>query len=227
MNSAALVISDDLILRSQTRTLLSELHVACTCSGILGFKRILESAKFDAIVLGVGNSSDTKSAIEQVRTGKLNRYSIVLALVDDGPDGSAGWSAGANFTIRRSSCFAEDLKKAFESAHGLILREKRRYHRHPIDIDIILMCNGRTMTARMVDISERGACLECPLPISSQQVQLEFCLPGLKQAVKIDGVPAWCRAGRVGIQFTAIAENSRVALSEWLTIRMSSESPQK
>jgi hypothetical protein len=81
MNSATLVISDDLILHSKARTLLSELHVACTCSGMVGFKRILESAKFDAIVLGVGNSCDTKSAIERVRTRKLNRYSIVLALV--------------------------------------------------------------------------------------------------------------------------------------------------
>src|SRR3954452_10113527 len=82
MNSAALVVSDDLILRGEARTLLRELRIACTSSGIVGFKRILESEKFDAIVLDVGNSADTKGVIEQVRTGKLNRYSIVLALVD-------------------------------------------------------------------------------------------------------------------------------------------------
>jgi hypothetical protein len=226
MNSSALVISDDLILRGQARTLLTELHVACTCSGMVAFKRILESTKFDAIILGVGNSGDTRRAIEQVRTGKLNRYSIVLASVDDGPGASAAWSAGANFAIRRSNSFREDLKKAFESTHGLILREKRRYQRHPIDLDIVVMCNGRMTRMRMVDISERGACLECPLPISTQ-VQLEFSLPGVKQPLKLDGIPAWSRAGRVGIQFTAVDEISRVALSEWLTIRMSSESAEK
>jgi PilZ domain len=128
-------------------------------------------------VLDVGNSADTKGVIGQVRTGKRNRYSIVLALVDDGPGASAAWSAGANFTIRRSSCFREDLKKAFDSALGLILREKRRYHRHPIDLDSVVMCNGRMTVMRMVDISERGACLVCSLPLSTQQVHLEFSLP--------------------------------------------------
>jgi CheY-like chemotaxis protein len=116
MNSAALVVSDDLILRCEARTLLRELRIACTSSGIVGFKRILESEKFDAIVLDVGNSADTNGVIEQVRTEKLNRYSIVLALVDDGPGASAAWTAGANFTIRRSSCFREDLKRVFESS---------------------------------------------------------------------------------------------------------------
>lgn len=220
MNSTALVISDDLILRSQARALLGQAQVACTCSGVVPFKRTVESAKFDAIVLDVGSRADTVSALEYVRTGKLNRYSIVLAVVEDGASASAAWSAGANFTIRRSADLREDLKKAFTSAHGLILRENRRYQRHTVDLPVEVIANGRSLWARMLDISERGACLECTFPIATQPIQLRFSLPGLSQHLMLDGFAAWVRDGKAGIQFTSLAESSHAALCKWLATRM-------
>jgi hypothetical protein len=41
MNSAALLVSDDLILRSEAKSVLSELRINCTCSGIMPFKKTL------------------------------------------------------------------------------------------------------------------------------------------------------------------------------------------
>jgi hypothetical protein len=107
-------------------------------------------------VLDLRDVADIQDVLQSVRTGKLNRYSIVLAIMSDYQSASAAGIAGANFIIRRVTDFREDLKKAFESAHGLILREKRHYQRHAISVTAEFVCNGRTMFARMVDISERA-----------------------------------------------------------------------
>ena len=54
MNSTALVVSDDLMLRSQTRDLLSGMGISCECSSVIGLKRVIGSMKVDAMVLDVG-----------------------------------------------------------------------------------------------------------------------------------------------------------------------------
>lgn len=216
MNSTALVVSDDLILRGEARSVLDEAHITCTSSGTLGFKKAISSGKFDAILLDIPSDQKTAQAIETVRTGKINRYSIILAVTSASGRESDALRAGANFTIQRSTCCRDSLKKAIQSAHALILRERRRYQRHPISISVELLCNGRSVMARMLDISEQGACLECALTISAPSLQLSFFLPGVIQQLKIAGVLAWTRGHKAGIQFTSFADLSQLHLSEWL-----------
>ena len=220
-HSTVLVVSDDLLLRSEARSVLGGMQIECTSSGIVGFKRMIETTKVDAIVLDIAGTRDTALALESIRTGKLNRYSIVLALVDDPQGASVARSSGANFAIQRSSSFPDELKKAIESAYGLMLREKRRYHRHPVDVGVDVICNGRVTTSRMVDISERGACLECPILVSKQPLQLNFSLPGLQQPFRVEGIAAWTGNGKVGIQFMSFVEGSQAVLTEWLGSHMS------
>lgn len=220
MHSTVLIVSDDLLRRGEARSLLAGMDIECTSSGVVGFKRMIETAKVDAIVLDIVGTNDTAVALESIRTGKLNRYAITVVLVDDAQSESAARSSGANFTIRRSSSFRDELKKAIESAHALMLREKRRYHRHLIDESVEVICNGRVTVSRMVDISERGACLECSLP-AKQPLQLSFSLPGSKQHFRIEGIVAWTRDGKIGVQFMSFVEGSQAVLTEWLGGRIS------
>jgi PilZ domain len=216
MNSTALIASDDLILRSAARGVLSELQIACTCSGTMGFERTITSAKFEAILLDMPDLNAAVSAIRSVRGGRLNRYSIILSFVAEGQSASAVWAAGANFTIRHSADFRSDLEKAFQSAHGLMLREKRRYYRQPILVAAEVVCNGHHFAGKMLDISERGACIECAVPIPKLPLRVQFLLPGLTQPFSIEAVPAWTRGTKSGIQFTSVDEASQAALSQWL-----------
>jgi PilZ domain len=223
MNSTALVASDDLILRSQARAVLNEMRIACICSGTIGFERTAASGKFEAILLDMSDMDAAVAAIKSVRSGKLNRYSIILSCISDGQSTAAAWAAGANFTVRRTTDFRNELKKAFQSAHGLILREKRRYYRHPVSIDAELLCCGRHLAGRMLDISERGACIECTVPIPKQPFEVCFLLPGLAQALRIDAMPAWTHGTKSGIQFTSLDEASQAALSQWLIRQLDPE----
>jgi len=220
MSSTALVVSDDLILRSEARAVFEEVHIACTCSGTLGFKKAISLGKFDAVLLDIPSAKETVQAIESVRTGKVNRYSIILAITSGNTSATDALRAGANFTIQGSTSCRDELKKAVQSAHALILRERRRYQRHPLNISVELFCNGRREIGRMLDISEQGACLECPLPPAAQLLQLSFFLPQVAQQLKIAGVVAWRREHKVGIQFTSFADLSQIHLSEWLISRL-------
>ena len=216
MNSTALIVSDDLILRSEMRNVLNAVQIPCTCSGTIGFERTAASSKFEAILIDIPDPDATVAAISDIRRGKLNRYAIILAFVLDGQAASAAWTAGANFTVRRSGDIRSDLTKALQSAHGLILREKRRYYRQPVNIDAELVCGDHHSRVKMLDISERGACIELAGPLPRQRLQLRFLLPGLPQALAIEAVPAWIRGTKTGIQFTTVDETSRTALSQWL-----------
>jgi hypothetical protein len=216
MNTSALVVSDDLILRSDARCVLNELNIDCLCSGTVGFKKALISAKFDAIVIDYPNACESMETIQHVRTGRINQYSIILALVTDSETASEARTAGANFTIQRSSSLRNDLERSLKSAYGLILRERRRYERHPVNVSVDLLCQGRITTGRTVDISEGGACVECGLELAAQSIQLGFSLPGLNQRLRIEGIPTWTRGSKLGIHFTSFAEASQTALTEWL-----------
>jgi hypothetical protein len=220
MNSTALIASDDLILRSEARRVLQDMQIDSTCSGTIGFNKALAATKFEAILLDIPDTDAALAAIKSVRTGKLNRYSIILSFVSEGQSASAGWAAGANFTIRRSRDLRNELNKALQSAHGLMLREKRRYYRQTLSLDVEVLSCDRRFTGRMLDISERGACIECAIPVPSQPLEVRFSLPGFAQALTIQAVPAWMRGGKIGIQFTLLDELSKAALSQWLTTQI-------
>lgn len=220
MNSSALLVSDDLILRGEARSMLDELHIECVCSGTLGFKKALIAAKFDAVVFDYSTARETVEAIQHVRIGKINRYSIILALVADSRAESAARAAGANFAIRRSSGVRDDLERSLQSAYTLIMRERRRYERHPVNVRIDFLYNGGTITGRMIDISEGGACVECELDLTGQPIQLRFSLPGLEKPLTIEGARTWTRDAKLGIRFTSFADASQTALTNWLQQRI-------
>ena len=217
MHNTALIASDDLILRSEARRVLQDMQIDSACSGTIGLNKAIANTKFEAILLDIPDTDAALAAIRSVRSGKLNRYSIILSFVSEGQSASADWAAGANFTIRRSRDLRNDLNKALQSAHGLMLREKRRYYRQALSIDAEVLSNGRQFRGRMLDISERGACIEFATPIPSQPLEVRFSLPGFTQALAIQAVPAWMRGTKIGVQFTLLDEVSKAALSQWLS----------
>ena len=216
MTSNALVVSDDLILRSNARQVLKNSGIDCVSSGTVGFNKAIITMRFDAVIFDYPNVNDVAKAILSVRTGKVNRYSIILALVSDSRGAATARSAGASFTIQRSAALREDLEGAVQSAYALILRERRRYERHSVNMTTRILCDGRTVDGKMIDISERGACIECSLPPHIKSLQLDFLLPGLSQQLRIEGITAWIRGSKVGIQFTSVDESSQAVLIQWL-----------
>jgi len=216
MTSSALVVSDDLIFRSNARQVLKKTGIDCVSSGTIGVNKALSSSKFDAVIFDYPGINQIVTAIHSVRTGKINRYSIILALVSDTSDAAMARDAGASFTIQRSPALLENMEQAVQSAYALIVRERRRYERHPVSVTVEVLCDGRRINGKMIDLSEQGACIECSLPPYTKSLELGFLLPGMSQRLKIEGIAAWTRGSEMGIRFTSIEESSQLALIQWL-----------
>ena len=208
----AVVISNDLILRSETRAILSELDIACTCSGFAGLAQTLSSNKFDCVFLDFNDRDRALSAIQKVRTDKLSRYAIVFALSDSECEPVMGIS----YSVCCSRDFPQELKQSFLSARSLVLGEKRRFQRHPVDLKVSCICGDRLTQARMIDLSERGACLELLSP-TVPILQLSFVLPGIECQIQTEVKVAWRENGKAGVQFVSISDSCRAALRSWLT----------
>jgi CheY-like chemotaxis protein len=219
MTSSALVVSDDLIFRSNARQVLRKTGIDCVSSGTIGLEKTIISSKFDAVILDYPGINEMVTAIHSLRTGRTNRYSIILALVSDSRAAAMARSAGASFIIQRSPALLENMERAVRSAYALIVRERRRYERHPVGVTVEILCNGRRVTGKMIDLSEHGACIECSLPPYTKSLELAFLLPGLNQGLKIEGIAAWTRGSEMGIRFTSIEESSQPALIQWLRSR--------
>ena len=213
MTVTALVISDDLILRSETRAILAELDIVSTCFGFAGLERAMRSGRFDCIFLDFVERDKALLAVKSVRSDKYNRYAILFALTDSEYEASAGIS----YMVCRSMDFSGELKRAFLSARSLVLGEKRRYQRYPVDLRASCACGDRVTEARIVDLSERGACLEFPFAIVIPILQMSFVLPGIEYRIETDVKVMWRAEGKVGIQFVSTSESSRTALRDWLT----------
>lgn len=217
MTSSALVVSDDLIFRSNARQVLRKTAIVCASSGTVGLNKTLITSKFDAVILDYPGINEVVTAIRGIRTGKINRYSIILAVVSDSSGAAMARDAGANFTIQRSPMLFENLERAVQSAYALIVRERRRYERHSVNVAVEVVYNGGRGSGRMIDISAHGACIECSLPLPyTKALELAFLLPGLNQRLKIEGTAAWTRGSEMGIRFTSIEESSQPILAGWL-----------
>lgn len=216
MTTSTLVVSDDLIFRSNARQVLRKTGIDCVSAGTIGLNKTIISSRFDAVILDYPGINEIVTVIQSVRTGKINRYSIILAVVSDGRAAAMARLAGASFTIERSPALLQNIERAVQSAYALIVRERRRYERHPVSVSVEVLCNGRRASGKMIDISEHGACIECSLPPYTKSLELAFLLPGLNQRLKIEGIAAWTRGSEMGIRFTSIEESSQPVLTQWL-----------
>jgi DNA-binding NarL/FixJ family response regulator len=216
MQTTALLVSDDLILRSEIKSVLNEAAVACQCCAVAGFDRAISGAKVECILLDIADPVKFSKAIAKVRAEKLNRYAIVLALVPEEHHALLARTSGVNFFVSKSVRLMADLKKALNSAQGLMIHEKRRYHRFPVDIRVDLLSSGQAARTRMLDLSARGACIECNGWSGFKTVRLTFVLPGMNQRLAVEAVPAWTKGKNMGVEFAAFKGDSEKTLKAWL-----------
>ena len=103
MQTKALLVSDDLILRSEIKPVLYEAGVACHCCAIAGIERATSHEKFECILLDIADPVKFSEAIARVRADKLNRYAIVGALVSEEHRVPLTGIAGVNFFVSKGA----------------------------------------------------------------------------------------------------------------------------
>ena len=125
---------------------------------------------------------------------------------------------GANFVLQKPIS-ALNAKRCLGAAINFMIRERRRYFRHPVEMPaIIAFGEGEKLKATVTNISEGGMAIffRGQLPKGGVSTA-NFKLPGVATPLEPKVQVAWMdESGRAGLRFTDMSKESREQLNRWL-----------
>jgi CheY-like chemotaxis protein len=184
-------------------------------------RHILTRRKYDALLVDCDDMQNGPIVLRELRQGKSNKSCIAFALVNGKTSIQQAFEMGANFVLDKPISL-ERATRSVRAAQGLIMRERRRYHRHLVKATgAILVDQGAELPLNITNISQGGISIECSRKLDeggAARVRLQ--LPGSKRALDIKGEVVWSTPeGRAGIRFQVLSAEARRDLDAWLEKR--------
>ncbi len=169
MDLRALVVCPDQDSVSLLALILSELGMAAehTPSIARGLE-LLDSQRFDAIVLDYRADQSSEEFLTRLRRSSKNRGSMLIAIVDGTFNARPVFGLGANFVLYRPLS-SERTRISLRAARGLMRRERRRAPRTPVSSTANVAYPGAPeLNAAMTDLSDGGTALQTTVADSAR-----------------------------------------------------------
>ncbi len=220
-----LLVCDDSATIQQLAEGTQQLAIATeVCADVDAALRLLNRKKFEAVIVDFG-LAQAQEMLAQIRVSPSNRTAVTFAITD--PALPAKFEIQPNFQIEKplsTSSVGRTLKAAF----GLIVRERRRSFRCPIEIPAAIESNGQEINCQVVNISEGGmAIAELPSLKPGAQVKVLFTLPGELLPFKIESEVCWYdEKGRAGLRSLMIPSEQKSLLQQWLAAKLEEDLPE-
>jgi CheY-like chemotaxis protein len=198
--------------------LLTDFRIQCqVMESTVEAVRKINREKFDGIfadfdVEGAGD------VLRTVRRSPANRKSVSFAIIGKATSVKTAFDTGANFVVYKPLS-REKARSSLRAAHGLMMRERRRYFRHNTDARVSVSGEGlEEASARLIDLSIGGMAIRVFERIAIRgKLQFTFPLPETQVQLHAEGEVTWSTAGgHHGIQFTYLPDDARYFLEKWL-----------
>jgi hypothetical protein len=178
----------------------------------------LERKKIDGVFLDT-RVSGTLELIEAIRKGSSNGKVAIFACVHNAGETTATLNAGANFVLR-TPLSADGVALHITIAKDIMLRERRRYFRHAVNIPVTLKDEEGEQRGRIINLSEGGMAIRAMRGLKQWTV-IEFALElALGVDISGKGQVAWTSSeGMAGILFQTFHGMGRGYLGAWLSGR--------
>jgi PilZ domain len=178
----------------------------------------LERKRTDGVFVDM-QVSGTLGLIEAVRKGSSNGKVAIFAFVQNAGETTATLNAGANFVLR-TPLSVEGVALHITIAKDIMLRERRRFFRHPVSLPVTLKDGEGEQRGRLINLSEGGMAVRAVRGLKQWTV-VEFAL---ELALGVDlsgrGQVAWTSSeGMAGILFQTLHGMGRGYLGSWLAGR--------
>jgi len=212
------------VLRPTLEKLSIEVEV---CQEAKAASEILLSEKFDAIIVDCDDLPGGVALLEALRRTPSNKSSVTFAIVNGKKTTTQeAFGMGVNFVLHKPLSTL-NASRCFNAALGFMLRERRRYFRHPLRMPVTLGINDKLWKATATDISEGGIALLCQQALPKNAApRLRFTLPELNRSFEVETEVAWADLrGRVGLRFLKMPESSQQLLEAWLNERADPPNP--
>src|SRR5205085_9688028 len=178
----------------------------------------INKQKFDAVLVDVDDVHEASNVIPRLRAGKSNQRSIVFAITNGITSVKAAFEMGSNFVLGKPVSF-ERATRSLRAAHGLIMRERRRYFRAPVSMSAeISYGEVKSALVPVNNVSEGGLSLKME-PASGAQgvVTVRLTLPGTAKLLELKGeFISSNRTNNLGVKFLSLLPETKVQLYAWL-----------
>ncbi len=230
MNLDSLLISRDAALLGVLRPALEKISVDVQVSADSRTGNdLLAKEKFDAVIIDCDDLENGFALLKTLRQTQSNAKSVAFAVVNGKTTTQEAFQWGANFVLQKPLTPLH-AARCFNAALNFMVRERRRYFRHPVDMPLrISLPNAQEMTGAATNVSEGGMAIRIvgKLPKDGDG-KFAFTLPGTSTSLELKGQIAWSDgSGHAGIRFLEVPQSSQYQLEKWLTDRLQEEIPAK
>lgn len=225
MDLDSLLISRDAALLGVLRPTLEKMSVSVeVCSGIQTGNDLLNKRKFDAVIVDCDDLQGGVEMLNGLRKTQSNASSVAFAVVNGKTSTRDAFQLGANFVLQKPLT-PVNASRCFNAAMSFMVRERRRYFRHPVEIPVkIILKEGSDVSATTTNLSEGGMAIRTTTKVPKEtEVKLQFALPGTGSSLELKAKIAWADEGHAGVKFLDVPQSSQYQLDKWLTNRLQKE----
>jgi len=188
---------------------------------------ILISDKFDAVIVDCDDLSGGLAVLQGLRNTPSNKNSVAFAVLNGKRTTmQEAFGMGANFVLQKPIS-ALNASRCFHAALNFMIKERRRYFRQPVKMQVQVVYEGKTLKAVSTNISEGGIALQLrEAPPKGAAPHLKFSLPDTKIQMEIEAEVAWVDVkGLAGFRFHNVPKSSQEQLEHWLDEQIEKEFP--
>src|ERR1700756_3057796 len=193
MTLESLLLSQDPELVREIRPTLEKLSIDVeVCPDARAGSDILISDKFDAVVVDCDDLTGGLALLQGLRNTPSNKNSVAFAILNGKRTTTQeAFGMGANFVLQKPISVL-NASRCFHAALNFMLKERRRYFRQPVKMQVQVVLENKTLTATSTNVSEGGIALMLheALPKGAAP-HLRFSLPGTNIQMEVEAEIAW------------------------------------
>jgi CheY-like chemotaxis protein len=228
MTLESLLLSQDPDLVRVIRPTLEKLSIDVEiCHEARAAADILISEKFDAVIVDCDDLTGGLGVLQGLRSTPSNKNSVTFAILNGKRTTTQdAFGMGANFVLQKPIS-ALNASRCFHAALNFMVKERRRYFRHPVKMLVRIVLDEKVVKATSTNISESGIALMLreALPKGATP-RLQFTLPESNLNLDFEAEVVWADVkGRAGFRFHNVSQSSLASLEQWLDERLEEELP--
>lgn len=181
----------------------------------------LSHKKFDVVIVDCAAGGKSTEILKTVRWLPSNNKAVVVAVATGGAGMREAFASGADFVLSKP-VQQEQATRTLWAGYGSMLRERRRYFRHRLDVPAeVQLESAEKKPARTLNISESGLAISADLKMrAGQKIWFSFTLPDSSLAISGSGQLMWSDArGQAGIHFEELKPQALQELKNWLALK--------
>lgn len=157
--------------------------------------------------------------IESTRKGVSNNKAVIFACLVNTKESTQVLAVGANFLLRKPLT-EEGVAMHITISKELLLRERRRYFRHTVNLSVTLKDGVAEQQARITNLSGSGMAVHTAKPLKQGAV-LDFTFElSMGARISARGQVAWVNTeGMAGIILQTVRGKGSEQLDAWLAAR--------